>query len=79
MNTPRVELLRLGFRIRAARTALGYSQGGFAAVCGLSREAVAGVERGERDVTFLVLCTLCATLGCDVAALTQGLPEITPR
>jgi transcriptional regulator with XRE-family HTH domain len=74
MNTPRVELLRLGSRIRIARTALGYNQLGFATACGLNRTYVGGVERGERNVTFSILCTLCTALDCDVAALTQGIP-----
>jgi transcriptional regulator with XRE-family HTH domain len=72
MNTPRVELLRLGSRIRIARTALGYNQRGFATACGLTRTYVGGVERGERNVTFSVLCTLCTALGCDVAAPHPG-------
>jgi transcriptional regulator with XRE-family HTH domain len=76
MNTPRVELLRLGSRIRIARTALGYNQRGFAAACGLNRTYFGGVERGERNVTFSVLCMICVTLGCDVAALTEGIPEL---
>ena len=76
MNTPRVELLRLGSRIRIARTALGYNQRGFAAACGLDRTYLGGVERGERNVTFSVLCMICVTLGCDVAALTGGIPEL---
>jgi transcriptional regulator with XRE-family HTH domain len=74
MNTPRVELLRLGSRIRIARIALGYNQRGFAAACGLTRTYVGGVERGERNVSFSGLCTLCTALGCDIAALTQGIP-----
>lgn len=76
MNTPRVELLRLGSRIRIARTALGYNQRGFAVACGLNRTYFGGVERGERNVTFSVLCMICVTLGCDVAALTGGIPEL---
>jgi transcriptional regulator with XRE-family HTH domain len=81
LNTLRVELLRLGFRIRTARTALGYSQRSFALACRLDRAYVGAVERGERNVTFSVLCTLCAPLGCDVAALTQGIPDLalSPR
>jgi transcriptional regulator with XRE-family HTH domain len=76
MNTPRVELLRLGSRIRTARTALGYNQRGFAAACGLNRTYFGGVERGERNVTFSVLCMICLTLGCDLAALTEGIPDL---
>jgi transcriptional regulator with XRE-family HTH domain len=76
MNTRRVELLRLGLRLRTARAALGYNQRGFAAACGLHHAYVGGVERGERNVTFSILCSLCAVLDCDVAALTVGIPEL---
>ena len=79
MNTQRVELLRLGSRIRAPRTALGYNQRGYPSACALNHTCAGGVERGERNVTFTVLCTLCAALGCDVAAITQGIPKVTPR
>ncbi len=79
MNTPRVELLRLGLRLRNARTALGFNQRTFAAVCGLHHTYVGGVERGERNVTFSGLCTLCVALDCDVAALTAGIPDLSSR
>jgi transcriptional regulator with XRE-family HTH domain len=29
------------------------------------------VERGERNITFKVLCKIAAALRCDVAALTK--------
>jgi DNA-binding XRE family transcriptional regulator len=76
MNTPGVELLRLGSRIRVVRTAQGYNQRTFAVTCGLNRSYFGGVERGERNVTFSILCTICAALSCDVAALTEGIPDI---
>ena len=67
-------------RIRTARAARGYNQREFASVCHLHRAYIGGVERGERNVTFSALCTLCVALGCDVAALTPGIPEPTvPR
>jgi transcriptional regulator with XRE-family HTH domain len=78
MNTPRVELLRLGCRIRVARSALGYNQCTFAMAWGLNPAYFGRVERGERNVTFSVLCTICVALGCDVAALTEGIPKLTP-
>ncbi len=74
MNTPRVELLRLGSRIRVARIALGYNQRGFAGICGLNHTYFGGIERGERNVTFSILCTICLALSCDVASLTEGIP-----
>ena len=79
MNTPNVELLRLGGRIRAGRTILGLTQRTLAASCGLHHAYLGGVERGERNVTFSVLCVICVGLGCDLATLTVGIPALTPR
>lgn len=68
-------LKELGKRIRARRKELGFSQERFALEAEIDRSYVGGVERGERNVTFTVLCRLCEALGCDVAALTLGLPH----
>lgn len=76
MNTPNVELLRLGNRIRHGRTALGQNQRTFAAACRLDRTDFGAVERGERDLAFSTLCAICGTLGCDVATLTAGIPAL---
>jgi hypothetical protein len=35
-----------------------------------------GVERGDRNVTFGVLCTICDGLTCDIAAVTKGIPHL---
>lgn len=67
-------LKELGKRIRQRRKSFGWSQEEFALVAGIDRSYVGGVERGQRNVTFTVLCRLCEALRCDVAALTGGLP-----
>lgn len=67
-------LKELGKRIRARRKALGWSQERFALEAEIDRSYVGGVERGERNVTFTVLCRLCEALGSDVATLTNNLP-----
>jgi len=72
-----IELLKLGYRIRKARKALSYSQKVFAAKCGLDRSYLGGVERGERNVTFGVLCAICVGLDCDIAAITKCIPRST--
>ena len=79
MNTPNVELLRLGGRIRRGRAAMGHNQRTFAASCGLNRAYFGAVERGERNVNFSVLCVICGALECDLAALTVGIPALPPR
>jgi transcriptional regulator with XRE-family HTH domain len=75
MATDNVELLRLGRRIQAERKILGFSQNGFAKDCGLNRSYFGGIERGERNLTFAVLCQICNGLRCDVANVTQGIPR----
>jgi transcriptional regulator with XRE-family HTH domain len=69
------ELQELGRRIRAARTALEYSQEDLAYESDIDRSYMGGVERGERNITFNVLCKIAAALQCDVAALTKDLPR----
>jgi transcriptional regulator with XRE-family HTH domain len=73
-----IELLKLGYRIRGARKVLGYNQKVFAAKCGLDRSYLGGVERGERNITFDVLCTICVGLECDIAAITKCIPQPAP-
>ncbi|MDB5684788.1 MAG: family transcriptional regulator [Sphingomonas bacterium] len=68
-------LRELGKRIRARRKELGFSQEAFALAAEIDRSYVGGVERGERNLTFTVLCRLCEALGCDVAELTVALPK----
>jgi transcriptional regulator with XRE-family HTH domain len=70
-----VELNELGRRIRERRKALGMTQEGLAATAELDRSYVGGVERGERNITFTVLCGLCAAMDCDVATITKNLPK----
>ncbi len=72
------DLGTLGIRIRERRKTLGLTQEELASKADIDRSYIGGVERGERNVTFTTLCTICTALGCDVATLTQGLPEL-PR
>ncbi|MGD0614403.1 MAG: helix-turn-helix transcriptional regulator [Verrucomicrobiota bacterium] len=75
MQKHSAELQELGRRIRAARSALGFSQEQLAYESDIDRSYIGGVERGERNVTFKVLCRIAAALRCDVAALTKNLPQ----
>jgi transcriptional regulator with XRE-family HTH domain len=74
MAVMNMELIKLGFRIRASRKILGRSQKDFAEQCGLDRSYFGGVERGERNLTFSSLYEICAGLDCDFAAVTRGIP-----
>ena len=71
-------LKHLGQRIRDARKKCGWTQEDLAHESQLDRSYIGGVERGERNLSFNVLCEICVALRCDVASLTQGIPEI-PR
>jgi transcriptional regulator with XRE-family HTH domain len=71
-----VELLKLGRRIRALRKMLGQNQKDFSKQCGLDRSYFGGVERGERNLTFSSLCQICAGLNCDIATITEGIPDL---
>lgn len=71
-------LHELGKRIRAQRKRIGASQEQLALWAGVDRSYFGAVERGERNITFFVLCRLCVALQCDVALLTGGLPGKMP-
>ena len=68
-------LKKLGSRIREKRKTMGWTQEDLANTAQIDRSYIGGVERGERNLTFSVLCQICAALKCDVAALTVALPE----
>jgi transcriptional regulator with XRE-family HTH domain len=57
-----VELLKLGFRIKALRKLLGRNQKDVFKRCGLDRSYFDAVERGQRSLTFADLCQICAGL-----------------
>jgi transcriptional regulator with XRE-family HTH domain len=78
MDITNVELLKLGFRIRAFRKVLGRNQKDFSKQCGLDRSYFGGVERGERNLSFFILCQICAGLNCDIAAVTKVVSDRRP-
>lgn len=70
------ELKILGERIREKRKSLCWTQEDLADYANLDRSYIGGVERGQRNLTFSVLCQICAAFACDIATLTEGLPPI---
>jgi transcriptional regulator with XRE-family HTH domain len=72
-------LHELGGRIRTQRKRIGLTQEELALVAGVDRSYYGAVERGERNITFLVLYRLCLALECDVALLTRGTPPHRQR
>jgi transcriptional regulator with XRE-family HTH domain len=67
-------LRKLGTRIRAQRKSIGVTQEALALLADVDRSYYGAVERGQRNVTFTVLCRLCVALQCNVATLTEGIP-----
>ena len=65
----------LGERIRDARKEKGWTQEDLAYEAEIDRSYIGGVERGERNVTFSMLCRIARALGCDLASLTHELPN----
>jgi transcriptional regulator with XRE-family HTH domain len=55
---------------------LGVSQQGLALKCALDRSYLGGVERGDRNLTFSILCAICDGLDCDIASVTQDIPQL---
>ncbi|XAM00594.1 helix-turn-helix transcriptional regulator [Phycisphaeraceae bacterium D3-23] len=51
-----------GRQVRALREEKGWSQEHLAAVVGLDRSYVGGVERGERNISIENICKLAASL-----------------
>ena len=60
--------------VEMQRKRVGLTQEQLALVADVERSYFGGVERSERNITFTVLCGLCAALRCDVAALAGYLP-----
>lgn len=70
----KVILRELGSRIRTQRKFIGMTQEALALAAGVDRSYYGAVERGERNITFLVLYRLSVALRCDVAKLTGDMP-----
>lgn len=67
-------LTELGRRIRDLRKRCGLTQEQLADEAGLDRSYIGGIERGQRNITFTVLCRISAALDVDVAQITSGMP-----
>jgi len=72
-------LSALGGQIRTRRKAIGLTQESLALIAGVDRSYYGAVERGERNVTFTMLCRISLALDCDVALLTGGIPSTLAR
>jgi transcriptional regulator with XRE-family HTH domain len=59
----------LGLRLRAERKARNLSQAEFSARCGMHRNYLSSVERGERNIGFDNLCRFADALGITLSDL----------
>ncbi len=73
------DLKELGRRVRERRKQLGFSQEKFAQHTGIDRSYMGCIERGERNVSFWLLCDVAEALDCDLGTLTAGLPNKQTR
>ena len=64
----------LGQRIRAARKAKRMSQEDLALEADIAMNYVGGIERGERNPSLRVLCSIAKILECDVGSLCHDFP-----
>jgi transcriptional regulator with XRE-family HTH domain len=70
------DLKTLGCRIRQKRKSLNWTQEDLADSAEIDRSYIGGVERGERNLTFTMLCQICKALQCDVAELADDIPDL---
>lgn len=55
---------------------MGWSQERLALAAEIDRSYIGGVERGERNLSFTVLCKICGALNADLGMLAKGIPEV---
>lgn len=68
-------LEKLGKQIRELRKLKGFSQEELAFKAEIDRSYVGGIERGERNISFLTLVKIANSLNCDVSKFTKGIPH----
>ena len=79
MDQGKRALRRLGHRIRDLRLERGWSQEEFALEVDLARSYMGGVERGERNISFINLARIAGALDVTIAALCDGVPALRPQ
>jgi transcriptional regulator with XRE-family HTH domain len=64
----------LGQRIREARKSKGLSQEDLALEAAIDRSYIGGVERGQRNPSFKMLCMIAKAVDWDLGRLCSDLP-----
>jgi len=68
-------LVLLGSNIRDLRKSQNMSQEELALKAEIDRSYVGGIERGERNVSFLTLVKLAKCLNCKITDFTKDIPN----
>jgi transcriptional regulator with XRE-family HTH domain len=68
-------LQALGQRIRELRLKRGYSQEGFADLCGVHRTFMGAIERGETNLSFQNLVKVSTALEITLSQLLSGVEK----
>jgi len=68
-------LVKLGKQIREIRKTKGFSQEELSLRAEIDRSYMGGIERGERNVTFLTLVKIAKCLGCHISNFTNKIPN----
>ena len=66
-------LKSFGSRVRTLRQSKGLSQEAFAALCGLDRTYISGIERGVRNVSLANISRIARSLDLSLSQLMKGL------
>ena len=65
----KMELQKLGERIKSLRTKRNMTQGELALACKFNRNYIGMLERGERNPTYITLLKLASNLGMPLSKL----------
>ena len=68
-------LIKMGLQIREVRKLKRISQEQLALLANVDRSYVGGVERGERNVSFLTLLKIALCLECNISEFTKNIPH----
>lgn len=75
MRNKNPNLVALGKQIKEVRLSKKLSQEQLALLAEVDRSYIGGIERGERNVSFLTLVKIAVCLECDIAKFSKNIPK----